>query len=112
MNSADLDGLILDIKVAFGVPVVIFIMYSILARVTRGSKVGPWLDCLFLSFVLLLFTASMSTLMYQDRVVLKALWQGNPVLYSLIYTLGSVLIATGLAVVAYWKLRPELWRRK
>jgi hypothetical protein len=108
----DVDGLILDIKVAFGLPAVVFALYWVLCKLTPHAKIGPWLDRLFLSLVLLGFAVLMTTLMYQDSAVLKALWRGNPLLYSLVYAVSCVVIVAGLGTIAFFQLRPALWQRK
>ena len=112
MNIAGVDGLIQDIAVAFGLPAVGFVMFSIVTKLTPLSKVNALLQRLSLVFVLLLFAFCISNLMYQDRAVLIALWQESPIFYSLLYSIVSFLALSGIAVLAYLKLRPELWHRK
>ena len=112
MYVAGVDGLIEDIKVAFVLPVVGFIVFSIITKLTPHSKVNALMQRLSLIFVILLFAVGLNTLMFQDRFALAALWEENPVFYSLVYCIGIVLIIAGVASLVYWKLRPQLWHRK
>ena len=112
MHIAGTDGLVQDIAVAFGLPVVGFVVFSIVTTFTPRSKVDALLQRLSLFFVLLAFLYLISNLLYQDRAVLKALWRENPIFYSLLYSIVSFLVLWGIAVLAYLRLKPELWRRK
>jgi hypothetical protein len=112
MNVPGVNDLIRDIEFAFGLPTVVYIMFLINLRFGRYARFKPLMQKLSIVFVLLLFSIDLIWLMSQDRTVLKALWQGNPVFYSLAYCVGGVSVLTGVAALAYWKLRPELWRRK
>jgi glucose-6-phosphate-specific signal transduction histidine kinase len=112
MIVAGADGLIRDIAVSFVVPAVCLALALINIRSTPRSKYNPLKLRLFLIFVLFLFASFLSTLMYQDRVVLKALWRDNPVLYSFVYFLSGALVVAGVVGLVYWKLRPELWKGK
>ena len=103
-------GLIDDIAVSFAVPAVGLVLALINIRFTPRSKYNALKLRIFLVFLLFLFAFLVSSLMYQDRAVLKALWQDNPILYSLVYLLNGALVVAGVAVLVYWKLRPELWR--
>lgn len=111
MDVPGVTGLLEDIKVAFVLPIVGFCMFWILLKVTPRSKFNALLRRLSLMFVLALFVVVLSALMFQDRAVLIALWMQNPLLYSCVYALFGVVVVSGLAVLCYSKLRPNLWRR-
>ena len=110
MDVSGVTELLEDIKVAFVLPIVGFIMFWILLKVTPRSKFNAVLRRLSLIFVLALFVVVLSTLMFQDRSVLIALWTQNPLLFSSVYALFSVVVATGIAVLCYSKLRPSFWK--
>jgi hypothetical protein len=112
MIVAGVGGLIDDIAVSFAVPAACLVLALINIRFTPRSKYNALKLRMFLVFVLFLFVFLLSSLMCQDRAVVKALWQDNPVLYSLAYFLSGALIVAGVAGLVYWKLRPELWRGK
>jgi uncharacterized membrane protein YcjF (UPF0283 family) len=112
MNVPGVNGLIGDIEFAFGLPIVVYLMFLLNLKFGRYGRFKALLQRLSLTFVLLLFATDLIWLMLQDRTVLKALWQENSVFYSLAYSVSSVLVIAGVAALAYWKLRPELWRRK
>lgn len=107
-----IDGLIKDIEVSFVLPAVGFVLALMNIRFTPRSKYNALKLRIFLVFVLFLFVFLLSSLMYQDRAVLKALLQDNPVLYSFAYFTSGSLVVAGLAGLVHWKLRPELWRGK
>ena len=107
-----MDGLIQDIEVSFGLPAVGFVLALINIRFTPRSKYNALKLRLFLIVVLLMFAYCVSSVISQDRAVLRALWQDNPVLCSFVYFLGGALVVAGVAGLVYWKLRPELWRGK
>jgi hypothetical protein len=44
-------------------------------------------------------------------MVLGAIWEKSPILFSLVYAIASALVLAGIAGVTYWKLRPTLWQR-
>lgn len=112
MITVDVYGLTQDVLVSFGLPALALVLASINIRFTPRSKYNALKLRLFLVFVLFLFVFLLSSLMYQDRAVLIALWQDNPVLYSLAYFLSGAVVIAGVAGLVYWKLRPELWRGK
>src|ERR1039457_1636522 len=112
MIVAGVGGLIDDIAVSFAVPGVCLVLALMNIRFTPRSKYNALKLRIFLVFVLFLFVFLLSSLMYQDRAVLKALLQDNPVLYSFAYFTSGALVVAGLAGLVYWKLRPELWRGK
>lgn len=105
-------GLIDDIAVSFMVPTVCLVLALINIRFTPRSKYNALKLRIFLVFVLFLFVFLLSSLMCQDRAVLKALWQDNPVLYSFAYFLSGAAVVAGVAGLVFWKLRPDLWRGK
>ncbi len=112
MSIPGVDGLIEDLKVTFAVPAAGLIIALMNIRFTPRSKFNGLKLRLFLVFVLLLFATSLSVLMFQDRAVLKALWQSNPTLYSVVYLLSTVVVVIGVSALAYWKLRPAVWTWK
>jgi len=112
MIVTGIDGLIQDITVSFVLPAVGLVLALINTRFTPRSKYNALKLRLFLIFLLFLFVFLLTSLMYQDRAVLKALLQDNPVLYSFSYFTSGALVVAGLAGLVYWKLRPELWRGK
>ena len=112
MITAGVDGLIKNIEVTFVVPAVVLLLALLNIRFTPRSKYNALKLRLFLIVVLLMFAYCVSSVISQDSAVLKALWQDNPILYSFVYSLSSILLLIGIAALVYWKLRPELWRRK
>jgi hypothetical protein len=112
MDVPGVDGLIEDIKMSIWIPAVTFILFSLAERLTPHARENTVTRKLPLIFVILLFAIGFSTLMFQDRAVLLALWEESPILYSLVYPIAGALIIAGIGALAYWKLRPELWRRK
>ena len=106
------DGLIEDLKFAFGMPILAFVMLSSWFRRAGGDTTDFLLYKFTYLLVIAVFCVSFGALMYQDRAVLKSLWQEEPILYSFIYTFGSVAVCAGVYALAYWKLRPSCWRRK
>lgn len=112
MIVAGIGGLIDDIAISFAVPAACLVLALINIRFTPRSKYNALKLRIFLVFVLFLFVFLLSGLMYQDRAVLKALWQHHPIFYSFAYFLSGALLVVGVAGLAYLKLRPELWRGK
>lgn len=112
MNVGSVDGLIEDIKMAFGLPALGFVMFSIITRLTPHSKVNALMQRLSLVFVILLFVTALSVLMFQDRDELIAIWRTSPLIYTFVYSICSLIIIAAIACLTYWKLRPELWSRK
>jgi hypothetical protein len=111
MDVAGISGLMEDIGVSFGLP--LFFLGLALANIRLSSRrkyAGLKLR-LSLVFSIALFAYLISSLLFQDRFVLGAIWKENPVLFSLVYAVGSILVLAGIAGVAYWKLRPTLWQR-
>jgi hypothetical protein len=107
-----LDGLIQDLAVSFGLPLVGFILFSIVGNLTHRSRVHNLLRRISIAFILLAFVYLISNLMYQDRAVLVELWRSNPAAFSFVYTAGAILVVAGLVIVAYTQLRPGLWRQE
>ena len=112
MNIAGVDGLIKDIEFAFGLPAVAYFMFLLNIKFSRYGKRKALMQRLSLIVVLLLFSIGLSTLMFQDRAVLIAVWEQNSILYSLVYLIASVLVITGISTLIYFELRPERWRQK
>lgn len=67
---------------------------------------------LVLALALLFVLFAIFTVVIQDRVILTNLWQGNPILYSFLYSIACVLAILGVGALFQWKLRPKLWREK
>lgn len=112
MSIVDVRGLLKDIQVVFVLPSVCFVMALINIRLSSPSKFSLLKFRLSLSFVLLLFVCALSVLMFQDRGMLMAIWRTSPVEYTFVYSGCSFTIITAVAFLIYWKLRPELWRKK
>jgi hypothetical protein len=81
-------------------------------RLSSPSKFNLLKIRLSLIFVLLLFSCTLSVLMFQDRGVLIAIWRTSSVVYTFVYTVFTLFIIVAVGFLIYWKLRPELWRKK
>lgn len=112
MNMGDLNvsGLIQDIGVSFGLPLLFLLLALANIKFSRRKYSGLKLR-FSLIFVIGLFAYLICTLMSQDRRVLEAIWRSSPTFYSLVYSLAVVLVLCGIGALIYWKLRPEMWRR-
>lgn len=111
MEIAGLNGLIKDVEFAFVLPFVGFVLALINIKMTPRSRFNQLKLRLSLSFVILLFVCLLSILLFQDRAVLKSLWQSSPLLYSLLYFIGTILVIGGLWGLVNWKLQPMMWRK-
>jgi uncharacterized membrane protein YcjF (UPF0283 family) len=112
MDIPGIDGLIQDIEAPFVILAICLLLMYFNSRMARPSKFYLLNFRLVLSFFLLGFIAMLCALMYQDRAVLIALWEKNPVVYSLIYLMSCIFVIAVVAALAFWKLRPELWKLK
>jgi hypothetical protein len=65
---------------------------------------------LVLGLAVLLCVFAVCTVIVQDRAILIGVWRQNPVLYSLVYLICSVISILVLGALIHWKLRPKLWR--
>ena len=65
---------------------------------------------LVLALALLFVLFAVFTVIFQDRVILINLWQGSPILYSIMYAIACGLGILGVGALFQWKLRPKLWR--
>ncbi|HET6169253.1 MAG TPA: hypothetical protein VFE01_03685 [Terracidiphilus sp.] len=111
MSDLNISGLIEDIGVSVGLPV-LFLLLA-LANIKFSSRSNSELKLrLSLAFAIVLFAYLICTLMLQDGTVLESLWKRSPVLYSLAYSLGVLMVLTGIGAMIHWKLRPKLWRKK
>ncbi len=110
MIVAGVDGLMKDIEVCFVLPAAGLVVALINIRFTPRSKYNALKLRLFLIFDHFLFAFLLSSLLYQDHAVLRALWEENPVLYSFVYFLSGALTVAGVTSLVYWKLRPERWK--
>jgi hypothetical protein len=81
------------------------------AKLPYNRRDSEFRKRLVLTLAVLFFPFATFTVAVQDRVILIGLWQEHPVLYSLVYSIGSALGAFGLGALIYWELRPKLWRR-
>jgi hypothetical protein len=111
MIVAGVSGLIEDIGVSFGLPLFFLCLALVNIRVSSRRKYAGLKLRVSLVFSIGLFGYLISSLMLQDRFVLASIWKGSPALYSLLYVVGAVLVLVGIAGLAYWKLRPSLWRQ-
>lgn len=110
MNVAGVQEVIKDIEFAFALPFVGFVLALINIKMTPRSKFNRLKLQLSLSFVLVLFVCLSSVLMFQDRVVLLALWESSPVIYSFIYSICVLSMVGALIGIIHWKLRPRQWK--
>ena len=109
MSDLNFSGLIEDIGVSFGLPFLFLLLALANIKVSSRRKSALKLR-LSLVFAIALFAYLISALMFQNRTVLESLWNSSPVLYSLAYSLGVLLVLSGIGALIHWKLRPELWR--
>ena len=112
MQVGNVNGLIGDVKVAFVLPIVAFVVFTVVTKFTPHSKVNALMQRLSLVFVLLLFMFLLSALMFQDRGELVAIWRSSPIAYTFVYAICSLIVVAIIACLTHWKLRPELWSRK
>jgi phosphoglycerol transferase MdoB-like AlkP superfamily enzyme len=111
MSDLNMSGLIQDIGVSFGLPLLFLLLALANIKFSRRKYSGLKLR-FSLIFVIGLFAYLICTLMFQDRAVLKAIWQSSPTVYSLAYGLGVILVLFGIGALIYWKLRPAMWQAK
>lgn len=111
MDIVGIGGLAEDIGVSFGLPILFICLALANIKISSRRKYAGLKLRLSLIFSIALFTYLITSLMFQDRVVLASVWKDNPVLYSFVYSVGGVLVLVGISTLAYWKLRPELWRQ-
>jgi NADH:ubiquinone oxidoreductase subunit 2 (subunit N) len=111
MGIVGIDGLIEDICVSFGLPILFLCLALANIKFSSRRKFNGLKMRLSLTFAITLFAYLICTLMFQDRAVLEAISHRNPVFYLLVYSVAGVLIFVSIGALAYWKLRPELWRR-
>jgi hypothetical protein len=113
MNNVSLGGLVEDICVSFGLPLlfICLALANISISKSRGNRKNAGLKLrLSLVFALALFTYLICSLMFQDRLLLVSIWQANPVLYSFVYSVAVCLVLCGVLALGCWQLRPGLWR--
>jgi hypothetical protein len=113
MAIEGVSGLAGDIAVSFGLPILFICLASANIAISSRRKrnyAGLKLR-LSLIFSIGLFVYLITSLMFQDRLVLASIWQGSPLLYSFVFSLSGLLVFSGITTLAYWKLRPQLWRR-
>ncbi len=114
MDNVSLGGLVEDICVSFGLPLlfICLALANISISKSRGNRKHAGLKLrLSLIFSIALFTYLICSLMFQDRLLLAAIWQANPVLYSIVYSVAVFFVLCGVLALGYWQLRPGLWRR-
>lgn len=107
MNVAGVREVIKGIEFAFALPFVGFVLALINIKMTPRSKFNRLKLRLSLSFVLVLFVCLFCVLMFQDRLVLLALWGFSPVMYSFIYCVCILFLVGALIGIIHWKLRPR-----
>ena len=113
MNIEGLSGLLEDLKFAFALPLVGFIMVVLNVKYSRYSERNALLAFrIGLFFCLLLFLCCFITLMFQDRAILAAVWDTSPILFSLVYLLSGLAIVATLSYLVSTKLRPSLWKHR
>lgn len=109
-TGMDVGRLIEDLRAAFLIPGIGLGITLVNIRLTRDPQSRNLRLRVMLSFLLALFLALLGTALVQNRSVLAELWNANSILYSLVYAGGGALVIAGVALVVYWKLRPQLWR--
>lgn len=77
----------------------------------RLSKDASFRERLVLALAVLFAVFAICAVIIQDRTILIIVWQKDPVVYSLVYSIASILCILGLGVLVHSKLRPKLWRR-
>lgn len=110
MGTVGIGGLAEDIGVSFGLPILFVCLALANITISRRKYAGLKLR-LSLIFAIALFLYLISSLMFQDRLVLVSIWRDDPVLYSFVYAVAGLLVLAGIVTLAYWKLRPGLWRQ-
>ncbi len=108
MTIEGVPGLLEDIRVSFILPIVVYVMAALNVKFSN-YKYDTLMLRLSLSFCVLGFVVFFSSLMWEDRDVLAALWRASPTRYSAIFASSAVLILGILAFLVWSKLRPELW---
>lgn len=103
-------GLAEDIGVSFGLPILFMSLALVNITISSRRRYAGLKLRLSLIFSIALFTYLILSLLFQDRLVLSAIWHSGPVLYSFVYSVAGVSVLVGVVGLAYWKLRPELWR--
>jgi len=111
MKIIDITGLLKDIEFVLILPTLSFIALAINAKISQKTGFTPLKQRIALTFSLLLFVFCMITIV-QDHSVLLALWRSSPIYYSVMYATCILLTVAVVSGLVYWKLRPELWRRK
>lgn len=114
MTIEGVPGLLEDLEVSFGLPLLGFVMFAlnrtVSGKLRRSKRNEPLLQRIAITFCLLLFLYLFISLMQQDRAVLAAVWHTSPTLYSLVYGTSTLLMFGGFFAIIWWKLRPTLWR--
>jgi len=113
-SNTDVARLVGDICVSFGLPFlfICLALANIAISRARGNRKFAGLKLrLCLIFAIALFFYCICSLMSQDRFVVMSLWQSDRVFYSFVYSAAGILTFSGLVVLVYWKLRPDLWRQ-
>ena len=112
MNAPDANRLTQDLEASLGLPILAFFMSLKYTGLNPRNNRAALRQRLVFVFLLALFAYMFVELMYQDRAVVVALWEQNPVEYTLIYSVVYLLTLAGIFALIYFKLRPELWRDK
>lgn len=111
MTVAGVSGLMEDIGVSFGLPLCFLCLALTNIRLSSRRRYAGLKLRISLIFSIALFLYLLPSLMLQDRCVLKAIWKGNPQLFSFLYAVGVAVVLGGIAGLVYWRLRPNLWRQ-
>jgi hypothetical protein len=112
MSIHSVDGLITDIEAPFQLLAVALVFLFINSKMSRQTQFYLLTFRLAMCLIIFGFLVMLGMITWQDRSTLIALWEQHPFLYSLVYPLFWVLVLAGVAAIAYWKLRPELWRNE
>lgn len=102
--------LLYDLKVSFGVPLVIFVMFWMNAQFRRSRSSAELAIRLGTVFCVVGFVFLFSVvILYQDGTILASLWRSSPIRFTLLYTFALTSIATLISIIVWRKLRPSLW---
>jgi len=111
IKMVDITGLLKDVEFVLVLPTLSFFALAVNAKISQKAGFTPQKQRIALTFSLLLFVFCTATIV-QDRSVLLALWKCDPVYYSAVYAMCGSFTVGVIAFLIYWKLRPELWRKK
>ena len=112
MGIPGIGGLLENIGVSFGLPILFVCLALVNIKVSSRRKSSGLKMRLSLIFAIGLFAYLICTLMFQDRTILAAIWRQSPIVFSVVFALTCLLVVMSIAGLVYWKLRPELWKQR